>query len=72
MAKTREEIVGKRFLCVSGSSKLKLSKINEWDWRAGVIRACSHNDSKHQDLQVRRVIISSAALKQVHGLLGDW
>lgn len=52
MAKIREEIVGKRFLCVTGSSKLKLSKINEWDWRAGVIRACTHTDSKHHDLQV--------------------
>ncbi|XP_069993330.1 probable JmjC domain-containing histone demethylation protein 2C [Penaeus vannamei] len=52
MAKIREEIVGKRFLSVSSGSKLKLSKINEWDWRAGVIRACTHTDSKHPDLQV--------------------
>ena len=53
MAKTREELVGKRFLSVSGSSKLKLSKITDWDWRAGVIRACTHTDSKNHDLQVR-------------------
>ena len=54
MAKTREELVGKRFLSVGGGgNKLKLSKITEWDWRAGVIRACTHTDSKHHDLQVR-------------------
>ncbi|XP_077992762.1 putative JmjC domain-containing histone demethylation protein 2C isoform X2 [Glandiceps talaboti] len=35
----REELVGKRFLFVSSSTKLKLSKIEEWDWRAGRIRA---------------------------------
>ena len=52
MAKIRDEVVGKRFLSVSGASKLKLSKISEWDWRAGIIRACSHTDSKHSDLQV--------------------
>ena len=52
MAKVREEIVGKRFLSVSKSFKLKLSKINEWDWRAGVIRACTHTDCKHPELQV--------------------
>lgn len=48
----RDEIVGKRFLSVSGFTKLKLSKISEWGWRAGVIRAASHKDNKHKDLQV--------------------
>lgn len=51
--KYREEIVGKRFLSVSGFTKLKLGKIGEWGWRAGVIRAASHKDSSHPDLQVR-------------------
>lgn len=51
--RNREEIVGKRFLSVSGFSKLKLSKISEWGWRAGVIRASSHKDNKHKDLQVK-------------------
>lgn len=50
--KYREEIVGKRFLSVSGFTKLKLGKITEWGWRAGVIRAASHKDNKHKDLQV--------------------
>jgi hypothetical protein len=51
--KYREEIVGKRFLSVSGFTKLKLGKIGEWNWRAGVIRAASHKDSSHPDLQVQ-------------------
>lgn len=50
--KIREEIVGKRFLSVSGYSKLKLSKISEWCWRAGVIRASTHKDNTHKDLQL--------------------
>lgn len=50
--KCREEIVGKRFLSVSGYTKLKLGKISEWGWRAGVIRAASHKDNTHKDLQV--------------------
>lgn len=51
--KFRDEIVGKRFLSVSGFTKLKLSKISEWGWRAGVIRAASHKDNTHKDLQVK-------------------
>lgn len=50
--KFREEIVGKRFLSVSGFSKLKVNKISEWGWRAGVIRAASHRDNGCHDLQV--------------------
>lgn len=50
--KYREEIVGKRFLSVSGFTKLKIGKISEWGWRSGVIRAASHKDNKHKDLQV--------------------
>lgn len=52
--KYREEIVGKRFLSVSGFTKLKLGKINEWGWRSGVIRAASHKDNKNKDLQVSK------------------
>lgn len=52
--KCREEIVGKRFLSVSsGFSKLKSTKISEWGWRAGVIRASTHRESNHPDLQVK-------------------
>ncbi|XP_046625209.1 probable JmjC domain-containing histone demethylation protein 2C isoform X2 [Neodiprion virginianus] len=50
--KYREEIVGKRFLSVSGFAKLKVNKISEWGWRAGVIRAASHRDNANDDLQV--------------------
>jgi len=54
MAKIRDEVVGKRFLSVSGggANKFKLSKVNDWDWRGGIIRASTHTDSKHPDLQV--------------------
>ena len=58
MAKVRDEIVGKRFLSVTSSSKLKLSKITEWDWRAGVIRACTHRNVTHKDLQVTTDLIN--------------
>lgn len=50
--KYREEIVGKRFLCVNSSGKPKLSRISDWDWKAGVIRASSHRDIKNSDLSV--------------------
>ncbi|XP_051173080.1 probable JmjC domain-containing histone demethylation protein 2C isoform X3 [Leptopilina boulardi] len=50
--KFREDIVGKRFLSVSGFTKLKLNKVSEWGWRSGVIRAASHRDNNCQDLQV--------------------
>ncbi len=39
----RDELVGKRFLCVSGPGKLKISKISEWNWQAGIIRAVDKN-----------------------------
>lgn len=50
--KCREEIVGKRFLSVSGFTKIKSGKISEWGWRAGVIRAATHKENTHPDLQV--------------------
>ncbi|XP_014488908.1 PREDICTED: probable JmjC domain-containing histone demethylation protein 2C isoform X3 [Dinoponera quadriceps] len=50
--KFREEIVGKRFLSVSGFTKPKVNKISEWGWRAGVIRAASHRDNGCHDLQI--------------------
>lgn len=54
--KFREEIVGKRFISVSGFSKLKVNKISEWGWRSGVIRAASHKDNNNPDLQVKIII----------------
>lgn len=60
--KCREEIVGKRFLSVSsGFTKLKSGKISEWGWRAGVIRAASHKDNNHPDLQVNLAFIVSVS-----------
>ncbi|KAI8480843.1 Lysine-specific demethylase 3B [Branchiostoma belcheri] len=51
MMEERKELVGKRFLCVSGGGKLKFSRISEWEWKSGVIRAVSHKpeDQKHPD-----------------------
>ena len=48
----REELVGKRFLLVSSNSKLKLSRISDWNWKAGVIRCASHVEIKDPELQV--------------------
>ncbi|CAH4038003.1 unnamed protein product [Pieris brassicae] len=48
----REELVGKRFLSVSGVTKIDVNKASEWGWKAGVIRAASHKDNKNRDLQV--------------------
>lgn len=49
----RPELVGKRFLCVSGDEPPELSDIDRWPWRSGVIRAVSHRDSDNPDLTVR-------------------
>ncbi len=51
----REELVGKRFLLVAGptNSKPKLSRIGDWQWKAGVIRCASHNDNSDPELQVQ-------------------
>jgi len=54
----REELVGKRFLLVASSSGKssksppKLSRISEWNWKAGVIRCASHVDSRDPELQI--------------------
>lgn len=51
--KYREDLVGKRFLAVSGVTKINVNKVSEWGWKAGVIRAASLKDNKHKELQVR-------------------
>ena len=49
----RADLVGKRFLLVNQTSpKLKLSRISDWNWKAGVIRCASHVDIKEPELQV--------------------
>ncbi|XP_071250850.1 probable JmjC domain-containing histone demethylation protein 2C isoform X2 [Salvelinus alpinus] len=49
---TRPELVGKRFLCVSGDEPLDLGDIGRWGWRAGVIRAVTHRDNNNSELTV--------------------
>jgi len=60
--KYREEIVGKRFLCVyssnlnnncSNGSKFKPNKITEWQWKRGTVRAATHQDFRNTELNVR-------------------
>lgn len=51
--KYREDLVGKRFLAVSGVTKINVNKVSEWGWKAGVIRAASLKDNKHKELQVK-------------------
>ncbi|XP_051883340.1 probable JmjC domain-containing histone demethylation protein 2C [Pristis pectinata] len=47
----RMELVGKRFVCVGDSgSELDVSRIHEWEWRAGVIRAVSYREPSNSEL----------------------
>ncbi|KAG7474793.1 hypothetical protein JOB18_016920 [Solea senegalensis] len=46
----RPELVGKRFLCVSGDKPPEIGDIARWPWRSGVIRAVNHRDSDNPDL----------------------
>ena len=48
----RPDLVGRRFLSVTGTSTPRLSKLYEWDWRAGWIRSTNSKDPKSKDLQV--------------------
>lgn len=53
---TRAELVGKRFLCVAVGDEARSERWESgrgWrSWRAGVIRAVSHRDSRNPDLAV--------------------
>lgn len=51
----RPELVGKRFLCVSGDEPPEIGDIIRLPWRSGVIRAVSNRDSTNSDLTVRNV-----------------
>ncbi|CAG9857722.1 unnamed protein product [Phyllotreta striolata] len=60
--KYREEIVGKRFLSLSGGGGggggggdegTATGRIGDWGWRSGVVRAATHRDVADCDLQVR-------------------
>ncbi|XP_059803336.1 probable JmjC domain-containing histone demethylation protein 2C isoform X3 [Hypanus sabinus] len=47
----RMELVGKRFVCVGDNgSELDVSRIHEWEWRAGVIRAVSYKETSNSEL----------------------
>ncbi|MEQ2234457.1 putative JmjC domain-containing histone demethylation protein 2C [Ilyodon furcidens] len=46
----RPELVGKRFLCVSGDEPPENGDIVRLPWRSGVIRAVSNGDSANSDL----------------------
>ncbi|XP_078079761.1 putative JmjC domain-containing histone demethylation protein 2C isoform X2 [Mustelus asterias] len=49
----RMELVGKRFVCVGNSGReLDVSRIHEWQWRAGVIRAVSYREASNRELSV--------------------
>ncbi len=52
----RPELVGKRFLCVSGDEPPEISDIDRWPWRSGVIRAVNHRDSDNPDLTVSETL----------------
>ena len=54
----REELVGKRFLCVVGNLKPK-TPISEWPWRAGIIRAV---DKTSPAVYGKDAIVSSLSL----------
>ncbi|XP_003783674.1 probable JmjC domain-containing histone demethylation protein 2C isoform X4 [Otolemur garnettii] len=53
---TRPELVGKRFLCVAVGEEARPERgesgRSRRNWRAGVIRAVSHRDSRNPDLAV--------------------
>lgn len=53
VVEARPELVGKRFLCVSGEAPPELAEIVHWKWRVGVIRAVSHRDTDNPELTVR-------------------
>uniref|UniRef100_UPI00398ED3DC probable JmjC domain-containing histone demethylation protein 2C isoform X2 n=1 Tax=Pristiophorus japonicus TaxID=55135 RepID=UPI00398ED3DC len=49
----RMELVGKRFVCVGDrGGELDVSRIREWEWRAGVIRAVCYRESNNTELSV--------------------
>lgn len=48
--KFREELVGKRFLAAKDLPKGR--GVDEWEWRAGVVRAVLHGSVVNKDLQV--------------------
>lgn len=67
------ELVGKRFLCVREKNSLRpnsrssrVSNPLDYQWKVGVIRACSEKDIHHPELKVRDW--SSVAFNSKHWL----
>lgn len=65
------ELVGKRFLCVREKNSLRpnsrSSRVSNplgYQWKVGVIRACSEKDFHHPELKVR-VIVSALSAARV-------
>lgn len=67
--KYREDLVGKRFLSVSGVTKINVNKVSEWGWKAGVIRAASLKDNKNKELQVKLGISIGKSINYVESLI---
>ena len=44
--------------CFNTVHKLKTTKIQDWPWRSGIIRASSHRDALHPDLSVSGLAIA--------------
>ena len=60
------ELVGKRFLCVRVKNALRpnsrssrVSNPLDYQWKVGVIRACSEKDFHHPELKVGEFILNS-------------
>ncbi|GAA6084345.1 probable JmjC domain-containing histone demethylation protein 2C isoform X1 [Tachysurus ichikawai] len=57
VVEARPELVGKRFLCVSGEAPPELAEIVHWKWRVGVIRAVSHRDTDNPELTRQQLLV---------------
>ncbi|KAI4801122.1 hypothetical protein KUCAC02_000048 [Chaenocephalus aceratus] len=55
----RPELVGKRFLCVSGEESPEIGDTGRWPWRSGVIRAVNHRDNDSLDLTEKEKLRST-------------
>ena len=64
------ELVGKRFLCVREKNSLRpnsrSSRVSNplgYQWKVGVIRACSEKDFHHRELKVRVIVTTLSAAR---------
>ena len=76
----RKELVGKRFLCVRekstnnrpNSRSSRLSNPLEYQWKCGIIRACTEEDSNDPEQKVGsiRIAILSSVFRGVFDMKG--